>query len=72
MVNKQPVSDHSLKCRGTLCWRCAKNTGLCSWSEDFTPVKGWRAIKQMIKNASGELIESYHVIYCPKFERFEL
>lgn len=69
MLNKEKMSTHAMKCRGTLCWRCAKNTGFCTWSESLTPVKGWQAIKQVIKNANGELMDSYHVMYCPQFEK---
>ncbi len=72
MLNMEAKSTHSLKCRGTLCWRCANNTGKCSWSEDFTPVEGWKAIKQVIRNANGELMDSYHVIYCPQLRRMDI
>lgn len=53
--------------KGTLCWKCNNTCGGCSWSKSFKPVKGWTAKKTMVKD-SVELIESYIVIDCPKFE----
>ena len=57
----------------TLCWDCAKNGGLCSWSKNFTPVEGWEAIPTKI-NARGYdyyEIDSYKVVKCPEFELME-
>lgn len=57
----------------TLCWECAKNGGLCSWSKNFTPVEGWEAIPTKIQaygHADG-VIDSYKVISCPEFELME-
>lgn len=59
----------------TLCWECAKNGGLCSWSKNFTPVEGWEAIPTKIQargayNEHGE-IDSFKVISCPEFELME-
>lgn len=54
---------------GTLCWKCKKATGFCSWSDNFTPVDGWTAIPTLIKNAHSNYMKSYKVIECPEFER---
>lgn len=59
--------------KNTLCWDCAKNGGLCSWSENFTPVEGWEAVPTKIQaygHADG-VIDSYKVISCPEFELME-
>ena len=55
----------------TLCWICKKAGGLCSWSENFTPVEGWKAepTKVWVGATSVEsYTDSYRVIECPKFE----
>ena len=55
----------------TLCWKCEKACGGCSWSADFKPVDGWKAKKTIISanhgNGSALEIESYLVRSCPKF-----
>ena len=43
----------------TLCWKCKKATGFCSWSHNLTPVEGWKAKK-------GKY--GYIVKKCPQFE----
>ena len=57
----------------TLCWSCKKSTGFCSWSEDFIPVEGWKAIPTKIKATSSprdnRFIDSFLVRECPLFER---
>ena len=51
----------SKEIRDTLCLHCtnACNRG-CSWSDDFTPVEGWKA-------DYNEKLDSFYVISCPKF-----
>lgn len=71
----QPKLKRRFVRKETLCWDCAKNGGLCSWSKNFTPVEGWEAIPTKIQargayNGYGE-IDSYKVINCPKFELME-
>ena len=54
----------------TICWNCKNATGGCSWSEDFTPVEGWKAKPTTLKVRSGKYInyvKSYVVRKCPKF-----
>ena len=52
----------------TLCWRCAKACGECSWSDgSFTPVDGWAAIPTKIRTES-EPIDSFLIEKCPLFE----
>jgi hypothetical protein len=71
----QPKPKRCNAPRETLCWECAKNGGLCSWSENFTPVEGWEAVPtkiQAIGHANGEeYIDSFRVISCPEFELME-
>lgn len=53
----------------SLCWGCNKCTGFCSWSQDFTPVKGWDAIPTKIQTEEpGVYIDSYFIKKCPEFE----
>ena len=61
----------------TLCWSCEKASGGCSWSKNFTPVDGWKAIPTVVctyqtKLASGQVKkyaqESFNVQECPEFE----
>ena len=54
----------------TLCWKCNKACGDCSWSEhkNNTPVPGWTAIPTKVKLNNNELGDSYIVIACPEFE----
>lgn len=44
----------------SLCWRCDRAIGGCSWSRSFTPVEGWEA-------QYNPTIKSYHVISCPEY-----
>lgn len=71
----QPKLKRRFVRKETLCWDCAKNGGLCSWSKNFTPVEGWEAIPTKIQargayNGYAE-IDSYKVINCPQFELME-
>lgn len=61
----------------TLCWRCG-NACIkgCSWSKDFTPVKGWKAKYLPLRvpkhdgkkfKATGGKLPSYRVRKCPEF-----
>ena len=58
----------------TLCWKCAKACGGCSWSDTtFTPVEGWTAIKTTLNGADADSrkvrnIGSYLVIECPQYK----
>ena len=47
-----------------LCWHCAKATGGCSWSKNFTPVPGWDA-KKVVKG----YVDTYDIRDCPLFEK---
>lgn len=56
----------------SICWKCAKACGDCSWSDGtFTPVEGWTAEHTKVRNAKFCYIESYNVIACPLFESDE-
>ena len=50
----------------TLCWQCKKSGGLCSWSHDATPVKGWTAIQTYRNGINDDC--GYTVVKCPEFE----
>ena len=57
----------------TLCWKCANNTGRCSWSHSLTPVEGWEAIPTKVKcygRPCGDH-DSFHVVSCPQFIKHE-
>ena len=45
------------------CWSCGNCYGGCSWSFDFTPVKGWDA--EMIMK-DGDV--SYQINSCPEYK----
>lgn len=47
-----------------LCWDCAKRTGGCSWSRNFTPVKGWMATP-VHKIDAGREANTYSITACP-------
>lgn len=51
------------------CWTCTKFYNGCSWSRDFTPVKGWKADAVTIREKGHEDIESYIVKECPEYEK---
>lgn len=51
----------------TLCWDCQNACGGCSWSEDFIPVKGWKAKPTKLKGYGDTHTDSFHVIKCPKY-----
>lgn len=66
------VRENNLKCKkemsmpeDTICWTCANYTN-CSWHNNFTPVKGWKAEKTF---KAG--ISSYCVKSCPMYEKDE-
>lgn len=55
----------------SLCWKCAKACGGCSWSDrSFTPVDGWVAEPTKVRGhqADGQVMDSYMVHECPLFE----
>lgn len=61
--------------KSSLCWKCKKSVGGCSWSREFKPVNGWKAERTIISNHSNRgnkyqrtKIESYIVSECPEFD----
>lgn len=57
----------------TLCWKCARACGGCSWSDgSFTPVEGWKATPTVLRGDRGvfrhKMMRSYYVQECPLFE----
>lgn len=63
------------KTHETLCWRCQKAGGKCSWSSRFKPVEGWEAKPTKVKvNKSSKYaneLDSFDVYECPEFELLE-
>lgn len=52
----------------SLCWKCKRAYGLCSWSHRFKPVKGWEAERTILMGGKGIFaVESYDVKKCPLF-----
>lgn len=73
---KRLTNQSNAESRGTLCWRCKKAVGRCSWTEldrskkvRFEPVPGWVAVKSL--GIPGRKSESYLVLSCPEFETDE-
>ena len=56
----------------TLCWKCSRACGGCSWSADFIRVDGWNAIPTVIHadhgRGYGEDVPSFIVTACPQFD----
>lgn len=70
---KRLANQNNAESRGTLCWRCKKAVGRCSWTEldsskkvRFEPVPGWVAVKSL--GMPGRKSESYLVLSCPEFD----
>lgn len=53
------------------CWTCDKYAGGCSWSKNFTPVKGWKAIEVQRKTWDERYKTGYRIIHCPEYVRSE-
>lgn len=57
----------------TLCWRCRRAVGRCSWSAGgFEPVEGWLALPTRMVESDLEqrrviVTSSYLVIDCPQY-----
>lgn len=54
----------------TKCITCGNACGGCSWSQDFTPVKGWTAEETICKAHRWDQsleINTYNVIDCPEY-----
>ena len=68
------AKENSDKVHGTICWNCAKSTGNCSWSREFTPIDGWKAKKTILNlgysaySGRPKKAASYIVKKCPEFE----
>lgn len=70
---KRLTNQNNAESRGTLCWRCKKAVGRCSWTGlysskkvRFEPVPGWVAVKSI--GIPGRKSESYLVLSCPEFD----
>lgn len=72
------TAGQKTKCggKGTLCWQCKRLD--CSWMQSLTPVPGWEAKPDMIRQRqtnkkTGKVkiteVPSYMVINCPMFEK---
>jgi hypothetical protein len=52
----------------TKCIDCGNACGGCSWSRDFTPVDGWFAAPQLVKNHDRQKnLPTFLVMACPEF-----
>ena len=51
------------------CCTCKNAVFGCSWSRDFTPVEGWKAIPTIIHHGDDRDIPSFKIIFCPQYER---
>lgn len=47
------------------CWTCANSCGSCSWSSQFIPVEGWKAIPSVIHRT--HIVETYKIESCPLY-----
>lgn len=63
-----------------LCWQCEKACGRCSWSNDLTPVPGWKATPTKILSYTEQAnrkrkkvyLDSYDISECPEFEPLKI
>lgn len=58
----------------TLCVRCDKCDGRCSWSAkpSFKPVEGWTAVETKVRIRTGLYLDSYIVLACPEYEPIKM
>lgn len=56
--------------KGSICLDCKNSGGLCSWSRNLEPVKGWDATFKKGTPGKGRP-DSYRVRSCPLFESDE-
>lgn len=55
--------------KSSICWDCANACGRCSWSHNFTPVKGWIVTPTKFNIHENKMINSYIVHKCPLFKK---
>jgi hypothetical protein len=53
----------------SICWDCERACTGCSWSQEFIPVKGWKAIPTKMKQRDNQYVGTYIVCECPQFKR---
>jgi len=53
----------------SICWNCENACCGCSWSRQFKPVPGWKAIETNIKYKDNQTTRSYIVQSCPQFKQ---
>ena len=53
----------------TICWDCKNAVLGCSWSKNFEPVEGWKAVPTKLSagDHNDETIDSFDVRECPEF-----
>lgn len=53
------------------CWSCQKACGRCTWSSVLQPVKGWKAIPNIIETEKQGVrkrpLWGYYLIECPEY-----
>ena len=55
------------RCGSTLCWDCKNAVLGCSWSRDFVPVEGWKAVPTKVYGGEERVTDSFNVLECPEF-----
>lgn len=55
--------------KSTICWKCQKACGNCSWSREFKPVEGWEATQTKVYSNVDSRVDSYIVHKCPEFKK---
>lgn len=72
---KKDKSEYVYNANRQLCWKCKKACGGydCEWANRLKPVEGWTAVPTMKapSNRHGQIMHSYAITECPKFEREE-
>lgn len=53
------------KCDEQPCWDCTHACGGCNWSSGLRPVEGWQAEEKPTEDGLG----TFHILYCPEFEK---
>ena len=66
---KKRKNRESAYAPASICWDCKNALLGCSWSRDFVPVEGWKALKSELITGRNRSTETYRVISCPEFVR---
>lgn len=54
-----------------LCWNCKRAVNSkefrCSWADNGTPIKGWTAHPNTVRQSGRKPIETYYITECPLY-----